>query len=54
MPRDTDQSAVASPRMRKKASNAEGRGRDNCSPEICVDILVVGDEGYLVVPSACL
>ena len=32
-----------------------GKGRDSCSPEICVDILVVDGAGYLVVSSgACL
>jgi len=30
------------------------RSLDSCSPEVCVDIPVVGGGGYLFVPSACL
>ena len=34
--------------------NRGGKGRDSCSPKICVEILVVADEGFLVVPSVAL
>jgi len=37
-----------------KGLSRGGRGCDGCSPKVCVDIPVVGGEGYLVVPSACL
>ena len=38
----------------EKSFKPGGRGRDSCSPEVCVDIPVVDGEGYLVVLSACL
>ena len=34
--------------------NRGGKGRDGCSLKICVEILVVADEGFLVVPSVCM
>ena len=37
-----------------KSFKREGKGRDCYPPEVCLDILVVGDEGYLVVPFVCL
>ena len=37
----------------EKSFKRGGRGRDGCFPTVRVDVLVVGDEGYLVMSSAC-
>jgi len=37
-----------------KSFGRGGKGRDVCSPDVRVDILVVGSVGYLAVLSACL
>ena len=44
----------AEERRRGQQLQTRGTGRNSCSPEIRVDILVVGSKGYLVVPSFCL
>ena len=40
-------------RRKEEEKTASIQGRDSCSPEICVDILVAGREGYLVVSPVC-
>jgi len=38
----------------EKSFKRGARGRDRCVPEVCVGVLVVDDEGYLVVTPACV
>jgi len=38
----------------EKSFNGGGNGSDSCSPWACVDVLVVGGEANIVMPSACL
>ena len=41
-------------KKRLKSFKQGGRAYDGCSPEVCVDTLVVGSAGYFVVLSAGL